>query len=232
MQPRMVTDADVDRLAKKRAYVIAAFGEIPTGIWPGDTPTFTNPAMLDTKSQRKFREVCEITTFGNFSNYVNNLLVGDPFDLDCDRHEPAERLGMYNILQAFGFTSPFDSATVEVTDVTKTKLADAISALSMLKTGKQTRPIDPIKSAQKLLSDQWLVRPKQLAKRGADKHKYTLTAKAIIDKFGMQPTPERLARYKAFADALNPVYTPVSRPDTEPAEFRPFTTPLDVPDDL
>ena len=102
----------------------------------------------------------------------------------------------------------------------------------MLKTGKQTRPIDPIKSAQKLLSDQWLVRPKQLSKRGADKHKYTLTAKAIIDKFGMQPTPGRLARYKAFADALNPVYTPVSRPDTEPAEFRPFTTPLDVPDDL
>ena len=111
----MVTDADVDRLAKKRAYVIAAFGEIPTGIWPGDTPTFTNPAMLDTKSQRKFREVCEITTFGNFSNYVNNLLVGDPFDLDCDRHEPAERLGMCNILQAFGFASPFDHATVQTT---------------------------------------------------------------------------------------------------------------------
>ena len=185
---------------------------------------------MDIKWQRKFRELCEITTFDDFSNYVNDSLVGDPFDLDCDRHEPAERLGMYNILQAFGFTSPFDSATVEVTDVTKTKLADAISALSMLKTGKQTRPIDPIKSAQKLLSDQWLVRPKQLAKRGADKHKYTLTAKAIINKFGMQPTPERLARYKAFADALNPVYTPVSRPDTEPAEFRPFTTPLDVQD--
>ena len=44
----------------------------------------------------------------------------------------------------------------------------------------------------------------------------------------MSPTPEHLVRYKAFADALNPVYTPVSRPDTEPAEFRPFTTPLDV----
>ena len=95
----------------------------------------------------------------------------------------------------------------------------------MLRTGKQTRPIDPIKSAQKLLSDQWLVRPKQLAKRGADKHKYTLTAKAIVNRFGMSPTPEHLARYKAFVDTLNPVYTP--RPDTEPAEFRPFTTPLD-----
>ena len=46
----------------------------------------------------------------------------------------------------------------------------------------------------------------------------------------MQPTPGHLVRYEAFADALNPVYTPVFRsevPDTEPAEFRAFTTPLD-----
>ena len=190
---------------------------------------FAFPALMDIRWQRKFRELCEITTFDDFSNYVNDSLVGDPFDLDRDRHEPAERLGMYNILQAFGFTSPFDSATVEVTDDTKAKLADAIGALSMLKTGKQTRPIGPIKPAQKLLADQWLVRPKQLAKKGAGKYKYTLTAKAIVNRFGMQPTPEHLVRYKAFADAPNPVYTPVFRsevPDTEPAEFRAFTTPL------
>jgi len=229
MPPRMVTDAD--HLAKQRAYVIATFGDIlPSRDLDTDVEDFAHPALMDIRWQRKFRELCEITTFADFSDYVNDSLVGDPFDLDRDRHEAAERLGMYNILQAFGFTSPFDSATVEVTDDTKTKLADAISALSRIKTGKQTRPIDPIKSAQKLLSDQWLVRPKQLAKRGADKCKYTLTAKAIVNKFGMWPTPEHLVRYKAFADTLNPVYTPVVRsevPDTEPAEFRAFTTPLD-----
>lgn len=219
--PQMVSKED--RLAKQRAYVIATFGMIlPSTDLATDVEGFAHPALMDIRWQRKFRELCEITTFDNFSDYVNNSLVGDPFDLDCDRHEPAERLGMYNILQAFGFTSPFDSATVEITDETKTKLADAIGALNMLKTGKQTMPIDPIKSAQKLLADQWLVRPKQLAKRGADQCKYTLIDKAIVNRFGMRPTPEHLVRYKAFADALNPVF----RSDAEPAEFRAFTTPL------
>ena len=81
-------------------------------------------------------------------NYVKEPSGGDPFDLDLDRHKPAERLGMYTILQAFGFDGPFDDATVLITDDTKTKLADAIGAFRLLQTGKRTVPADPIKSAQ------------------------------------------------------------------------------------
>ena len=90
------------------------------------------PSMVDIRWQRKFRELCEITTCADFSRYVNDSLVGDPFDLDRDRHEPAERLGLYNILKPFGFASPFDNTTVEITPDTRRKLRDAVGALNVV----------------------------------------------------------------------------------------------------
>ena len=216
--------SDADRHAKNRAYVEATFGEIR-----GDEEDETRPgalrllpSMLDIRHQRKFRELCAITTYPNFSSYVNDLLVGDPFDLDRDRHEPAERLGMYNILRAFGFASPFDDATVEITPDKRRKLADAIGALNMIRSGTQTTPTDPIKSASALLAGQWLVRPKQHAKKGADANKYSLVNSAILKKYGTLPTPGHLVRYKAFTDALNPVFNGKT---ATPTEFRAFTTP-------
>ena len=219
---RLVSDAD--RHAKNRAYVEATFGEIRGDEEDEDRPGALRllPSMLDIRGQRKFRELCEITKYADFSSYVNDSLVGDPFDLDRDRHEPAERLGMYNILKAFGFASPFDDATVEMTPDKRRQLADAIGALNMIKSGTQTKPIDPIKSASALLAGQWLVRPKQHAKKGADANKYSLVNSAILKKYGTLPAPGHLVRYKAFTDALNPVFNSKT---VTPTEFRAFTTP-------
>ena len=73
-----------------------------------------------------------------------------------------------------------------------------------------------------MLVDKWLVKPKQKAKKGADANKYTLINSAISKKYGMIPAPVHLARYRAFTDALNPVF---SSEIPNPTEFRAFTTP-------
>ena len=137
MPPRMVTDAN--RRAKKRAYVEATFGEVRGCEEDADHPDTRQllPSMVDIRWQRKFRELCEITTCADFSRYVNDSLVGDPFDLDRDRHEPAERLGLCNILKAFGFASPFDNTTIEITPDTRRKLRDAVGALNMIKLARK-----------------------------------------------------------------------------------------------
>ena len=191
---------------------------------------------MEIRWQRKFRELCEITTFETSPNYAKEPLGGDPFDLDLDRHKPAERLGMYTILQAFGFDGPFDDATVLIADDTNAKLADAIGAFRLLQTGKRTVPADPIKSAQELLTGQWLVRPNQINKRGDDRKKYKLNTETISNKYGMMPAPEHLARYKAFTDALRQnEFLGEARADAHasaytsgevPTEFRAFTTPI------
>ena len=216
--------SDMDRHAKNRAYVEATFGEIRGDEEDENRPGALRllPSMLDIRCQRKFRELCAITTYADFFSYVNDLLVGDPFDLDRDRHEPAERLGMYNILKASGFASPFDDAAVEITPDKRRKLADAIGALNMIKSSTQTTPTDPIKSASALLAGQWLVRPKQHAKKGADANKYSLVNSAILKKYGTLPAPRHLVRYKAFTDALNPAFHSKT---VTPTEFRAFTTP-------
>ena len=107
----------------------------------------------------------------------------------------------------FCFTVRYNfNTTVEITSDTRRKLRDAVGALNMIKTGTQTFPKDPIKSAQKLLVDKWLVKPKQKAEKGADANKYTLSNSAISKKYGMLPAPVHLARYRAFTDALNPFF--------------------------
>ena len=215
--------SDADRHAKIRAYVEATFGEIRGDEEDENRPGALRllPSMLDIRCQRKFRELCAITTYADFTSYVSDSLVGDPFDLDRDRHEPAERLGMYNVLKAFGFASPFDNAIIEITPDKRRKLADAIGALNMIKSGTQTTPTDPIKSASTLLAGQWLVRPKQHAKKGAGANKYSLVNSAILIKYGTLPAPRHLVRYKAFTDALNPIS---NNKVTTHTEFRAFIT--------
>ncbi len=152
--------------------------------------------------QTKFRLMCRMTDPAmTIPEQVHHRLTRDDdiVDLVVARSDALTQLILYNMLQAYGFSGPFDKKEIELSDgdVTEaaTKLRPLCSQLKKLTNGRVEAISNRFRSASAILASHWRLTASR------EKHSPTYSIRQIGCAWP-EPSWEARQRYSYFVQCL------------------------------